>query len=198
MKRRTWIQSVAAVLLTGPIGRLRALAQAPAAAPALTDANVATLAAVADVVLPSALGPSGRTAAVDRFVKWIREYREGADRGYSYGSSTLSQPTGLSPATRYVTQFAALDDAAKTRGATSFAALSAAQRQDVIEAFLDQPQRVTALPTRPNGANLVADFMGYYFGSESGWDVAYDAAIGRDSCRGLDGSDQRPMPLRRG
>ena len=64
--------------------------------------------------------------------------------------------------------------------------------------MLNEPARVMAMPARPNGANLVADFMGYFFSSAEASDLAYDAAIGRDSCRGLDGSERAPQPLGRG
>jgi hypothetical protein len=193
MKRRTLLQSIVAVLFVGPFSRLRLLAQAPATA--LTEGNIATMKAVAEIVLPSALGDAGRAEAVDRFARWIRNYREGVDRGHSYGSSTLSQPTGASPAARYPPQFAALEQLAVTRGATSFAALPLDQRREVIESALNQPQRIANMPARPNGASLIADFMGFYFGSPEGYDLAYNAAIGRDSCRGLDGSELAPAPL---
>jgi Gluconate 2-dehydrogenase subunit 3 len=194
MRRRTLLQSVAAALLVGPKASLGLAAQAPA----LTDAHLTTIRAVADVVLPTALGDAGRAAAVDRFVLWIRNYREGADRGHSYGASTLSQPTGPSPAARYPQQFAALEELARTRGAASFAALSLDKRREVVEAILNQPQRVASMPARPNGASLIADFMGYYFSGEGAYDLAYAAAIGRDTCRGLDGSDRPPAPLGKG
>jgi hypothetical protein len=196
MKRRTLLQTIAAVLFTGPLARVGLLAQTPRAV--LTDANIATLKAVSEAVLPSALGEAGRSAAVDRFVAWVRDYREGADRGHSYSSSTVSQPTGPSPAARYPSQFAALDELARTRGAMSFASLALDGRREVIQAVLDKPQRIANMPARPNGASLVADLMGYYYGSESAYDLAYDAAIGRDSCRGLDGSNLPPAPLRKG
>jgi hypothetical protein len=193
MKRRTLLESIAAALCTWPLGRLRLLAQVPQGP---SDANLQALKALAEVVLPSGLGEAGRTAAVNRFVLWIRDYREGADRGYSYGASTLSQASGPSPAAAYVAQFALLDDRAIARGASSFASLSVQQRREIVEAILDQPQRVTNMPARPNGANLVADFMGYYFSSADGFDLAYDAAIGRDTCRGLSGSDLAPSRLK--
>jgi len=195
MKRRTLLQSIAAVLFTWPMDRLRLLAQD---APALTDANLKTLGAIAEAVLPTALNEDERGKAVDRFARWVRDYREGADRGHSYGASTLSQRSGVSPAARYPAQFAALDEMAAARGAASFAALPLERRREVVQLALDQPQRVTNLPARPNGANLIADFMGYYFASADGYDLAYEARIGRDSCRGLDGSDQVPPPLRKG
>jgi hypothetical protein len=204
MKRRTLLQSIATVLFTGPFGRITLGGQAAATAPTaptvttLTASQVATLKAVAAVVLPGAIGDAGRTAAVDRFVQWVKDYREGADRGHSYGSSTLSQRSGPSPAAKYPAQFEALDEQARARGSASFAALAIEQRREILEAALDQPPRVTNLPGRPNGANLVADFMGYYFTSGDGYDLAYEAAIGRDICRGLEGSDRAPAPLRKG
>ena len=51
------------------------------------------------------------------------------------------------------------------------------------------------MPARPNGAHLIADFMGLYFNSADAFDQAYRAAIGRDDCRSLEGSDQPPTPL---
>jgi hypothetical protein len=161
-----------------------------------TPAQIAALRALAEVVLPSSLGADGRDEAVRRFVTWVRGYKPGADRGHGYGNSQLSAPTGPSPASRYPAQFEALDTAAKARGAATFAALALVTRRAVVEAALNDPQRVTQMPARPNGANLVADFMGLYFDGADARDVAYNAAIGRDTCRGLDGSDKAPRPLK--
>src|SRR5262249_48783168 len=66
------------------------------------------------------------------------------------------------------------------------------------EAALNEPQRVTQLPARPNGNSLVADFTGLYFNGADARDLAYSAAIGRDTCRGLDGSEKAPAPLKIG
>lgn len=191
MKRRTLLRWLAAVLAAPPLARLRLFAQEPP----LTAQQVATLGAIADVVLPDAIGRDGRERAVARFVAWVRNYREGADRGHGYGSSNLSAPTGSSPAPRYPAQFAALDQAARDRGAESFARLGIDGRRAVIEAALNMPQPVTNMPARPNGANLVADFMGYYFSSSDAYDLAYNARIGRDTCSTLDDSDREPARL---
>jgi hypothetical protein len=191
MQRRTVLRSLAAVVASTPLSRLELLAQSPS----LNDTEITTLAAVADVVLPASLGAAGRREVVDGFVSWVRNYREGADRGGGYGNANLAPPTGPSPARQYPAQFAALDAAARARGAASFAALGAGDRRAVVEAALDTPTRVTRLPGRPTGANLIADFMGFYYTSGDAYDLAYRAEIGRDKCRGLDGSDRRPSPI---
>jgi hypothetical protein len=192
MNRRDALKSLAAVAALPALTASDLVAQTTD----FTPAQIATLRALAEVALPSSLGADGRDDAVRRFVTWVRGYKPGADRGHGYGNSQLSAPTGPSPASRYPAQFDALDAAAKTRGAATFAALTLVPRRAVVEAALNDPQRVTQMPARPNGANLVADFMGLYFNGADARDVAYNAAIGRDTCRGLDGSDQAPRPLK--
>jgi hypothetical protein len=194
MRRRALLRSLAAVFAARPLAGLRLGAQAPA----LTDAGMATLRGIAEVVLPTSLDRPARERVVASFAAWVRNYREGADRGHGYGSSTLSQPSGPSPAARYPPQFAALDAAATARGGTSFAALPVAERRVLVEAALNEPQPVQRLPARPTGANLVADFMGFFFSSGDAWDLAYRAEIGRDRCRTLDGSDRPPASPRTG
>ena len=194
MKRRTLLKSVAAVVAGRPLTRLALLAQPSS----LTDTQIATVKAIAEVVLPAAIGPAGRDKAVARFAAWFANYREGADRGGGYGNAQLSAPMGPSPIARYPSQFAALDQAAQAQGGRAFAALPLDQRRLVVEAALNGSPPVTRMPARPTGANLVADFMGYYFNSADAYDLCYAAAIGRDSCRSLDGSDRPPAPLGKG
>jgi len=191
MRRRTLLKSVAALATAPALSGVDLFGQA-----AVTDAQIATLKAVAEVVLPSALSAGDRDAFVDRFAGWVRNYKEGADRGHGYGDSRLTAPTGASPAARYPAQFAALDDAARSRGGTTFAALARDQRRLVIEATLSTPQAINNLPARPTGANLIADFMGLYFNSADATDLAYQRAIMRDTCRGLPGSEKEPERLK--
>jgi hypothetical protein len=191
MRRRTLLQSLAAAVFGRPLAAVRLRAQQPAA---LTPAQLATLGAVAEVVLPSALGADGRDLVVEQFAAWVRGYREGADMGHGYGASTLRRRSGSSPARNYAGQFQALDEAARAAGGLDFASLAADERRVIIEAALDSPQRVTRLPSQPTGANLVADFMGVYYSGPEAWDLAYDRRIGRDRCRSLEGSEERPAP----
>jgi hypothetical protein len=195
MKRRTLLQTIASLVAVQPFARFRLSAQT-AAPGQLTPEQIRTLRAMAEVVLPASIGTPGRDKAVSEFVTWVRNYKAGADMGHSYGASRLSAASGPSPAARYPAQFAALDKSAEALGIASFAGLPIERRRQLIDSALSTPQPVTRLPARPTGANLVADFMGFFFNGPDGYNLAYNAAIDRDTCRGLDGSDQAPEPLR--
>lgn len=196
MKRRTFLEALAAVVVAGKSTFARRMG-AQATGGAVFDADqTATLNALAETVLPSGLSANDRRLAVRSFVSWFANYKAGADMGHGYGASTLRQPSGPSPIARYPPQFAALADAARARGAASFAGLPIAARREVVEVFLNQPQPVNRLPAQPTGANLVADFMGSYFNSQDGWNLCYRAEINRDACRTLDNSEKAPAPIK--
>jgi hypothetical protein len=150
----------------------------------------ATLAAIGEAVLPS---DADRKAAVAAFTAWIANYRQGADTDHGYGNTRV-RSTGPSPARSYPAQIAALDVAAKAEGAAGFAAASLIRRRAIVEAAIADA-KIERLPARPTGAHIAADLMGHYFNSPAASDLCYRAAIGRDACRGLTGSDQRPAHL---
>jgi hypothetical protein len=158
------------------------------------DIDRPTLAAIAEVVLPSELGGSLRDEAVGAFVRWIRNYREGADTDHGYGFTRI-RTTGPSPARLYPAQIAALDEAARARGAARFAAAPLAVRRTIVESAI-AAAKIDRLPGRPNGGHVAADLMGHYFNSSAAADLCYRARIGRESCRGLPGSEKKPEPLR--
>ena len=171
-----------------------ALQAAGAATPAFSAAEISTLGAIAEVVLPSTLTADDRRIAVRAFTTWFNNYKQGADMGHGYGASTLRQPSGPSPIARYPAQFAALDAAARDQGAQTFAALAPPVRRQVVESLLNTTP-VSRMPAQPSGANLVADFMGLWFNSQEGWNACYQAEINRDTCRTLDGSERPPKPI---
>lgn len=151
-----------------------------------TGAQLATLKAIAVIVLPLELGRAGTDEAVDRFVRWIKGYRAGVDQDHGYGFTRL-RATAPSPLPAYLAQLKALDARAGEGG--SFARLPAARQRALIEQSLASVER---LPAHPDGSNLIADVMGFYLHSSEANDLCYRAAIGRDTCRGLPGSTRRP------
>jgi hypothetical protein len=148
-----------------------------------------TLLAIADVVLPA---EADRKAAVAAFTAWIDNYKEGADTDHGYGNTRI-RATGPSPARNYSAQIAALDAAAKGKGAAGFAQASLDDRRAILTVAIADA-RVDRLSARPAGAHIATDLMGHYFNSSTGADLCYRANIGRDQCRGLAGSDRSPSP----
>ena len=210
MNRRSVLKAIGALFVTrrattalassapaaAPLAPIAPVAQAASQAAPFAAAELNTLTALAEAVLPSALSADDRRLTVRAFSSWFANYKAGADMGHGYGSSTLRAPSGPSPISRYPAQFTALDAAAREKGAQSFAALPVATRRDVVESILNGAQPVNRLPAQPTGASLVADFMGSYFNSQAGWNHCYRAEINRDTCRTLDGSEKPPAVIR--
>ncbi len=153
--------------------------------------RTAVLAAIAEVVLPA---EADRKAAVAAFTSWIDNYKEGVDTDHGYGNTRI-RALGPSPARNYAAQIAALDDQARAKGAASFAAAPLDVRRTIVEQAIADA-KVERLSARPTGVHIATDLMGHYFHSSTAADLCYRANIGRDACRGLPGSDQRPRPLR--
>jgi hypothetical protein len=119
-------------------------------------------------------------------VRWVRGYRAGAEMDHGYGMTRL-RSKGASPALNYQRHLEALREALLSGDADS--------KRQAVTAALEQA-KITDLPRTPDGRHVAADLMAFYFRSSDGNDLCYRAAIGRDQCRGLDGSEQAPAPLK--
>lgn len=183
IQRRTMLQSALAVVAWRPFAP-KAAAQAP-----FGEAHLPRLVALAGAVLPQEIGAEGQRTAVDQFLRWVRDYRAGAERDHGYGVTAI-RTTPASPAEKYV---AALDDLDRRAGGT-FATLTRAERQRVVVEAITAAG-VRDLPARPNGGHVATDLMSHYFNSPPANDLAYGRLIGRDACRDLKGSDERPAAL---
>jgi hypothetical protein len=169
--RPRWVRAQAAGLGTGDAPMLREVASA---------------------VLPASFGAARATEIAERFAKWTRNYKPGADAGYGYGFPHL-EVLSANPATHYPDQLKQLETAAAAKG-PSFAKLDPAAKRDLVAAALEQAQ-IDRIPSRPNGKHVAADLLAFFYNSADGQDFLYDAAIKRDDCRGLSSSGRRPAPL---
>jgi hypothetical protein len=182
MKRRTLLQFLLSLVAAFP-ARLKLFAQSPS----LAATDESHIRAVADVVLPSEIGAEGRARVVTGFLGWLRDYRAGADMDHGYGFTRLRR-TPPSPAAKYSAQLASLEQRA---GAHGFGSLSVDARRVILEEAI-AAAKIERLPARPDGGHVATDLMAFYFNSVEANDLAYGAAIGRDTCRSLEGSDHRP------
>jgi hypothetical protein len=142
-------------------------------------AQAEALRALAHVVLPSEPGAARIDAAADAFARWVREYRAGAEMEHGYGFTRLRNKPP-SPAPVYLRQLAALGPQVTAES---------------VATALDEA-KITELPRTPDGRHVAADLMAFYFRSSDANDLCYRAAIGRDRCRGLAGSERPPEALR--
>jgi len=169
------------------LGAAAAAPLAPRSIPQSDGLDPATLAAIAEVVLPS---EADRAGAVSAFSSWIANYREGADTDHGYGNTRI-RATGPSPARTYPAQIEQLEAAARGQGASNFATAPLAVRRAIVEQAIADA-KVERLPARPTGAHIATDLMGHYFASPGAQNLCYRAAIDRDACRGLPGSEKAP------
>jgi hypothetical protein len=138
----------------------------------------AVLEELALVVLPSSLGSGGRKKIASEFAVYVRDYRAGADTEHGYGFTRVI-PKPPSPSRRYAEQLNAL---------------ASPLTQESVRQVLTQAD-VKELPRVPDGKNVIVDLMAFYFRSSDANDLCYRAAIERDKCRGLAGSDRPPAQL---
>jgi hypothetical protein len=169
MLRRTVLQWLALVFPA-----LRAWAQTST----FPGNHAATLRELARIVLPSELGRAGTDRIATDFEKWVRNYRPGAEMEHGYGFTRLrSKSASAAPA--YLAQLEALRE----------------PRRETVEAALAQAG-IKDLPRAPDGKHVITDLMSFYFQGSDANDLCYRAAIRRDSCRGLEGSENAPPPMK--
>jgi hypothetical protein len=163
---------------------------AHAAAIAELRAAPETLEALGLAILPTELGDAQARRVVAGFRRWLDEYREGAELNHAYGASRLSF-TGPSPATRWMPQLDALEAAAQKAHGRAFSAGTVDQRRALVREALAS-DRATGIQPPDRAAHVATGLLGYFFTSPQATDLCYLAPIGRNSCRPLAKSPQRP------
>ena len=154
------------------------------------------LRALATAILPSELGAAGARRAADALARWVREYRPGVELNHGYGTARL-RTTGADPSSRWALQLRTLEMDARRAHNAGFATITDDQRRSIVRAQLDG-ERATGIPGDIAGASHVAlALVASFYGSAEATDLCYEATIGRQLCRPLAQSPQRPVPLRR-
>lgn len=188
ISRRRFLATLAAAVPLAAVAR-----RAHAAALAHLESDPATLDALAEAVLPSALGRAGARRAAAAFRDWGAAYRENAELVHGYGTSRL-RSTGPTPVTRWATQLDDLDARARAEHRRSFRELSVADRATVVRAALDG-QRLDRMPSVATAGHVALALVAHFYESPAAIDLCYDARIGRQTCRPLAAQSHKPLPL---
>jgi hypothetical protein len=151
---------------------------------------------VAEAVLPGEIGAEGQREALAAFIAWIRDSRADQYLEHGYGHTRVMK-SAAAPREKYMAQLQTLDAAARSRHGKDFGQLDLGARRALLtEAFATL--KIDALGGRPVGVHAAADLMNHYYASIEANDLCYEAEIGRDRCRALAGSEERPEPGARG
>ncbi|HSL69693.1 MAG TPA: gluconate 2-dehydrogenase subunit 3 family protein [Longimicrobiales bacterium] len=143
----------------------------------------ALLRALADAVLPSELGSAGLQRTTDQFERWIDRYHANAEVNHGYGTGSIRR-LPADPWPNWRTQLQALDTLALREQRTSFAALSVAQRRDLVRGTLEA-LNADRLPTPVNAPHVALALLGWFYNTSEANDLCYRAAIGSETCRPL-------------
>ena len=153
---------------------------------AVADLDPKVLRALGVAILPGELGAAGVERAVSGFERWLAGYREGAELVHGYGTGEL-RTTGPSPALRWSGHLQALE-----RG--SFTQLTPEdRRRRVLEAL--SGVRLGPLLQFDRAPHIALGLLGFFYSSPEATDLCYRARIGPSTCRPLDQSPHKPLPL---
>lgn len=188
--RRAFLGTLAAAIPAAGLVR-----HAHAAAVDELAAGPRTLHALAQCVLPSELSPSQLSATVRDFQRWIAGYRANVEMVHGYGTSALER-TRSTPATVWARQLDALEVSARRVHRRSFADVTPAQRQQLVQADLDALD-ATRIPSLARATHVALAVLAHFYGSAVATDMCYEASIARQTCRPLGTSGRKPLPLAR-
>ncbi|HEX4747947.1 MAG TPA: hypothetical protein VH302_00260 [Bryobacteraceae bacterium] len=144
---------------------------------------------IAATVLPETLSRQGTDKVAVDFIRWVHDYKQGAEMQNGYGVTRVrSVPPG--PAAKYLDQLRELSSSVLVDPDTP--------RRRTLLAERLKADGIHDLPGLPLTGNIVVDLMAFYFNSSAANDLLYEAAIGRDTCRGLEHSSAQPAPFKLG
>lgn len=155
-----------------------------------------TLRAVAEVALPSELGPEGRDRVCAEFEAWTAAYDPVAEQVHGYGSQEIRYGPP-DPAPGWAAQLRALELEARARHDSTLAALSLERRRRLIADALGADAG-DPLPDRPGAVaadHVVLGLLGFFYGSPEATNLCYRRRIDGLSCRPLAASGEVPAPL---
>lgn len=184
LTRRTFVAWAAGVIPVALVTR-----RADALGSAWIAGEPEMLRALAEAVLPSELGAAGAARVSGDFVRWLDEYKAGAELEHGYGTSALRFQRA-SPRPRWAAQLERLSAA----GPRPFADLTVEQRRGVVRDAL-KGERLDRMPAVESASHVALALLSFYYGSSQAADLCYRAQIGRETCRPLAQSSRKPLPL---
>jgi hypothetical protein len=154
----------------------------------------ASLDALGEAMLPSALGMDGQRAAVAAFVAWCDGYDPVAEEMHGYGYADVRYlPPDPVPAWR--AQLDGLELLAQRLHGASFASIPADQRR-VLVSKATRGARGDRLPSPLNASHVAIALLSHWAASPDAWNLALGVAVSPTTCRQLEKVKDKPSPLK--
>ncbi len=157
-----------------------------------------TLTALSHLVLPkNTLGEEGITRTLNDFLRWLSQFEPVAELNHSYLSTDEITYGGPDPAPQWSAQLQALEIEASKSYSKRFSDIGAEKQRVILDHQL--PNTATLdLPYTGDAPHIAIGLLSFFYSTSEANDLAYDAAIERHTCRGLDSAPNKPTPLTKG
>ena len=164
-------------------------------APAATGGlDRAVLDALGHLVLPrSALGDAGVVRVVGEFLAWLDGFEPVAERDHLYdaGEILYGPPD---PAPLWQSQLEALSLEADKRYGMTFVEVDETRQREILERQL--PDHIPDdMPYAGAASHVAIGLVAWFYATPEANDLALNAKVGRETCRGLASGASRPGPL---
>lgn len=165
------------------------------AEPAATDGlDRKVLDALARIVLPrTALGDAGIERSVDNFLAWLEGFEPVAERDHPYGDGEIRYGPP-DPAPLWQSQLEALNLEAEKRFGMPYVDTGEARQREILQRQL--PDHLPDdMPYAGAATHVAIGLLAWFYATPEANDLAHNAAIGRETCRGLASGAEKPEPL---
>ena len=155
--------------------------------------RAASLHALADAILPTALGNDGISTAVDLFRGWLDRYQPGAELDHGYGSGTLRYAPA-DPRPQWTTQLEELDAAARAQHNAAFDSLDRVTRRRLVATRIEG-MNADRLPAPLAARHISLALLAWFYTTPTAHDLCYRARITPQTCRPLQDVTAKPRSL---
>ena len=154
----------------------------------------AVLEALAMLVLPRiALGDAGIKRVTGEFLDWLDAFDPATELNHPYYSAEIDYGPP-DPAPLWGAQLRALDIEAQNRFDSGFSQIGQDQQRFILERQLPQ-NTPEVLPHTGNARHVAVGLIAYFYATAESNDLCLQAKVGRQTCRGLATSPDKPAPL---
>lgn len=141
----------------------------------------------------NALGDAGLTRVVGDFLTWLDGFEPVSERDHLYDSADILYGPP-DPAPLWGAQLDALNIEATKRFAASYTEIGEDRQKEILERQL--PDHLPEdMPYAGAATHVAIGLIAWFYATPEGNDLALQAKIGRQTCRGLESGRDKPAPL---